>query len=290
MERHQHSLSGESTTSAVDLSGTPAGIGSSVPPSPSLIPTDNGGSFTRRRLSWGRMETTHDPLRFDLPDAEPRTSTPQRMGPVAGPAGWASHDDPFFSPTEEDSPTFNHAFSYRSAGGGTYTTAQPGPSSASLISSAYRNSDPSVQDDDELALTANMSRPGTSSGWRAGIDADPERSASTTRSKRTTRYSTSPSPLRKAGNRLTTISRNLRRASVRVVNMAGIGIEEHVRLADVDDEKEAVEDDEDDEKEKEYVAAALDPSKTIPIRGKTMGFMGPRSRVRLAMYKFLIYP
>lgn len=72
--------------------------------------------------------------------------------------------------------------------------------------------------------------------------------------------------------------------------MAGIGIEEHVRLADVDDEKEAAEDDEDDEKEKEYVAVALDPSKTIPIRGKTMGFMGPRSRVRLAMYKFLIYP
>ena len=237
------------------------------------------------------METTHDPLRFDPPDAEPRTSTSQRMGPVTGPAGWASHDDPFFSPTEDDSPTFNHNFSYQSAGGGTYTTAQPGPSSASLISTAYRTSDPAVEDEDELALTANMSRPGTSNGWRASMDADPERSASGARSKRNMRYSASPSPLRKAGNRLTTISRNLRRASVRVVNMAGIGVDEHVRLADLDDEKMAVKDEEDEEKdEKEYDAVVLDLSKTMPIRGKTLGFMGPRSRLRLAMYKFLIYP
>ena len=123
------------------------------------------------------------------------------------------------------------------------------------------------------------------------MDADPERSASGARSKRNMRYSASPSPLRKAGNRLTTISRNLRRASVRVVNMAGIGVDEHVRLADLDDEKMAVKDEEDEEKdEKEYDAVVLDLSKTMPIRGKTLGFMGPRSRLRLAMYKFLIYP
>lgn len=237
------------------------------------------------------MEATQDPLRFDLSTTEPRTSTPQRTAPVSSPAGWAAHEDPFFSPTEEDSPPFNHTYTYQSARGGTYSTAQPGPSSASLISSAYRASDPDItHDDDELALTANMSRPGTSNGWRPGADADPERSASTTRSKRTVRYSTSPSPLRKAGNRLTTISKTLRRASLRVVNMAGIGIDEHVRLADMDDEKEAMKDEEDDEDEKDEDITVLDLSRTLPIRGRTLGFMGPTNSIRLAMYKFLVYP
>ena len=299
MERHQHSLSGESTTSttsAIDLSGTPAGIGSSVPPSPALAPTDERDSFARRRLSWGRMETTQDPLRFDLSNAEPRTSTPQRSV-HSGPAGWVVHDDPFFSSTEEDSPPFSHTYTYQSAGGGTYSTAQPGPSSASLISSAQRTFDPDPsQDDDQLALTANMSRPGTSSGWRPGMDLDPERSASTARSKRTVRYTTSPSPLRKAGNRLTTISRTLRRASLRVVNMAGIGVDEHVRLADVDDEKmkensrEEEDEDEMEEDEKDYEAAVLEVSRALPIRGRTLGLMGPTNKLRLAMYKFLVHP
>lgn len=293
MERHQHSLSGESTastSSAIDLTGTPAGIGSSVPPSPALVPTDAQESFARRRTSWGRMETTQDPLRFDLPNADPRPSTSHRTAPAAAPAGWAAHEDPFFSPTEEDSPTFGHNYTYQSAGGGTYSTAQPGPSSASLISSAYRASDPEANpDDDEIGLTANMSRPGSGWGQR---DTDPELSASTTRSKRTVRYSTSPSPLRKAGDRLTTISRTLRRASLRVVNMAGIGIDEHVKLADVDEkvaEKESV-DEEDEDPEKEYQPEALDLSRSLPIRGRTLGFMGPTNRVRLAMYRFLVHP
>ncbi|GJE94122.1 Ion transport protein-domain-containing protein [Phanerochaete sordida] len=293
MERHQHSLSGESTastSSAIDLTGTPAGIGSSVPPSPALVPEDTRESFARRRLSWGRMETTQDPLRFDLPNPDPRPSTSQRTGPATAPAGWAAHDDPFFSPTEEDSSAFGHNYTYQSAGGGTYSTAQPGPSSASLISSAYRTSDPEVSpDDDEIGLTANMPRPGSGWGQR---DTDPELSASTTRSKRTVRYSTSPSPLRKAGDRLTTISRTLRRASLRVVNMAGLGIDEHVRLADVDEkfvEKEAVDEDEDDP-EKEYEPVTLDLSRSLPIRGRTLGFMGPTNSVRLAMYRFLVHP
>ena len=75
------------------------------------------------------------------------------------------------------------------------------------------------------------------------MDYDPERSAteshrtpSTGRSRRTLRY-TEASPLRKTGNRLMTLSRNIRRVSLRVVNMTGMGIDEHVRLADASDEK-----------------------------------------------------
>ena len=46
-----------------------------------------------------------------------------------------------------------------------------------------------------------------------------------------------------------TLSRNIRRVSLRVVNMAGMGIEEHVRLADVEDEKVATDDEEEESRE-----------------------------------------
>lgn len=241
--------------------------------------------MARRRLSWGRMEAPDDPLRFDIPLAQPRTSNPQRTTPDTG---WTMREDPFASPEEESGPPFIDNFVYQSADGGTYKTAQAGPSSASLISSVYRrNSDPDTQhEDDEAALTSNMSHPRTSGGWGESMELDTERSAATTR-KRTRRYSATPSPLRKTGNRLMTISRNLRRASLRVVNMAGVGLDQHVRLADVDD-NEYHEDDEDGE-EKDYdVLEASELTKFPPIRGRTLGFMGPNNKIRLAMYRFLL--
>ncbi|KAJ3558247.1 hypothetical protein NM688_g1042 [Phlebia brevispora] len=282
MDRHQHTLSaGSSSSSAIDLTGTPSGIGGSVPPSPALLPSDSTGSFTRRRASWSRtdvtMDPTQDPLRFDLADSDPRTSTPQRT--VQAP-GWTMHEDPFFSPREEDSPPLVHEF-------GTYSTAQPGPSSASLIPSTYRGNEPDgYREDDEAALTRNMARQGSD------MDIDPERSAATTasaRSRRTLRYSTSPSPLRKTGNRLLTLSRNIRRVSLRVVNMAGMGLDEHVRLADEEDEKQKAEDEDEEFEDEEQEEALPDLSKTLPIRGRTLGFLGPTSKVRLAMYRFLVY-
>jgi voltage-dependent calcium channel len=287
MDHHQHSLSGESSSSAIDLTGTTAGLGSSVPSSPALIPADSRGSFARRRLSRGRIETTEDPLRFDPVNPHPRTTSPQRT--VTQP-GWSMHEDPFFSPTDEDAPSFTHNYGYRSANGGTYITSQPGPSSASLISTNYRTSDPDIQrEDDEAHLTSNMSRIGTGNDWEEGENIDPEHSSATARRRRTLRYSGTPSPLRKTGNRLMTISRNLRRASLRVVNMAGAGIDEHIRLADVDDEK-YVGDENEYEDGKFYDALELeDLSKVIPIRGRTLGFMGPKSRIRLALFRFLVY-
>lgn len=81
-----------------------------------------------------------------------------------------------------------------------------------------------------------------------------------------------------------TISRNIRRASLRVVNMAGVGIDQHIRLEDADDDEQ----DEDGE-EKEYdVLEASELTKFMPIRGKTLGFMGPTNKIRLAMYRFLL--
>ncbi|KAJ7798252.1 hypothetical protein B0H14DRAFT_3886546 [Mycena olivaceomarginata] len=52
------------------------------------------------------------------------------------------------------------------------------------------------------------------------------------RRRRTLRYSTSPSQLRKMGTAIQHVSQNLHRASVRVVNMASVGLE---RLSDDDD-------------------------------------------------------
>ena len=86
---------------------------------------------------------------------------------------------------------------------------------------------------------------------------------------------------------LMSVSRNLRRASLRVVNFGGAGLDDHVRLGDVDEPTEKREDDDDVVEEDE---ALPDLSKTLPIRGRTLGCLGPRSRVRLAMYKFLVYP
>ncbi|KAF8146237.1 Ion transport protein-domain-containing protein [Mycena galopus ATCC 62051] len=65
---------------------------------------------------------------------------------------------------------------------------------------------------------------------------------------------------------------NLRRASVRVVNMASVGLE---RLPD--DKK-----DEDDH--------LPDLAQTLPIRGRTLGFLGPTNKLRLACFNFLVYP
>ncbi|KAJ7085572.1 Ion transport protein-domain-containing protein [Mycena epipterygia] len=88
------------------------------------------------------------------------------------------------------------------------------------------------------------------------------------RRRRALRYITSPSPLKKMGTATKHVSQNLRRASVRVVNMASVGLE---RLADDDDH-------------------LPDLAQTLPIRGRTLGFLGPTNRLRLLCFNFLVYP
>ncbi|KAF8585271.1 hypothetical protein K439DRAFT_1632798 [Ramaria rubella] len=76
------------------------------------------------------------------------------------------------------------------------------------------------------------------------------------------------------------VSRNLRRISVRVVNLGAAGVENrHTKLADGLDED---------------VTSPTSPpiysSKSGPLRGTTLGLLGPNNPVRLTMYKFLMYP
>lgn len=86
------------------------------------------------------------------------------------------------------------------------------------------------------------------------------------------------------------VSRNLRRASLRVVNFGGLGLEDHVRLDDMEDERMAKQEDEEEEEDAADDEALPDLSKTLPIRGRTLGCLGPTSTLRLAMYRFLVYP
>ncbi|KAL6310254.1 Ion transport protein-domain-containing protein [Sparassis latifolia] len=285
----------DSSSSALDLTGTPAGIASSRPASPSLNPSNSvGNSFARRRASWGRADTTQDPLRFDIPSS---LAESERLKPIA--TSWDPSDDPFLSPVDDDSP-FAHDISSRSYDNTTavYPSAQPGPSSVSLISADYRGTGDMTEghrEDDEARLTSNMSRPGTSSGWSLGEDVDPELSGGTLRLRRkTARYGSSP--FKSTGTRLMAVSRNLRRASIRVVNLAGFGLDEHVRLADMEGDSQStfigkeleVEDDGDETLTEEEDLPDL--RRALPIRGRTLACMGPTSKVRLAMYKFLVYP
>ena len=84
------------------------------------------------------------------------------------------------------------------------------------------------------------------------------------------------------------MSRNLRRASLRVVNFGGLGVDDHVRLEDMDEVPDDKREDDDEMPDEDEVLPDL--SKTLPIRGRTLGCLGPRSRIRLLMYQFLVYP
>nr|VWO94060.1 Calcium channel subunit Cch1 [Ganoderma boninense] len=282
MDAGHFSASHRSSSSAVDFPGTPAALTTSRPTTP--LSSD---SITRRRTS---SNVVQDPLRFaNLPTS---TTTP---GPVAGPS--RQPGPPKTHSIHHRDETF-HVPSFRTGGaryqdtGAIYSTPQPGQSSASLISSNFRESGDttdSTRDDDEAHLTANMSRQGAGGEWGIGHSVDPERSGASPRSarRRTVRYSTSPSPLKKTGTTIMSVSRNLRRASLRVVNFGGYGLEDHVRLDDMD-ERDAKDRDEDEIPDEDEVLPDL--SKALPIRGRTLGCLGPHSRVRLAMYKFLTYP
>lgn len=262
MDPPRRHLQSTSSSSAVDLTGTPAGLAASLPPSPSF-PGDGPESVARRRPSWS---TPVD--QFPHPTVQINTRT------------FSVDDDPFASPAvspDDDTPP-------RSRAGSAYLTTRAGPSSASLIQTHPED------DDDEAYLTTSISHQHPP-GWSIHNTEDPERSISASpRSRRkSNRYSTSPSPLKKTGTTLQSVSRSLRHMSVRVVNLAGRGLDDHVRLDDVDDEIFLGQKGNGDPEEPEYPALP-DLRKSLPIRGCALGFMGPTNPIRLFLYRFLLFP
>ncbi|KAF8882238.1 Ion transport protein-domain-containing protein [Infundibulicybe gibba] len=167
-------------------------------------------------------------------------------------------------------------------------TRESGPSTVSLIAEPRDFDMDGQMEDDEARLTSNMSHQGgTGADWDEGYSEDPERSAGGTPRRRTLRYSVTPSPLKKTGTAIKTVSKNIRRVSLRVVNLAGAGLENQLRLAD---------DEHGDARSRTAVKdgnAGAEPlsdlHKALPIRGRTLGCLGPESGLRLALYRFLTY-
>ncbi|ORX40063.1 Ion transport protein-domain-containing protein [Kockovaella imperatae] len=94
---------------------------------------------------------------------------------------------------------------------------------------------------------------------------------------------------------LRSVSKTIRKASIRVVNTGGINHEGMSRLPDEDEEYE--DDRKDDRKEDtgfpvtDLDSASIGPKPPEgPLRGKTLGIFGPRSPIRTAMHSFLNYP
>lgn len=193
---------------------------------------------TSRRRSWSKVEAGQDPLRFNTHSFSDEQSPPPTN---------TVNDDPFDS---DDTDPYNRS-SY-STYNHMYSSSQAGPSTASLIGAK----DGGRAAEDEVRLTSR--------------EGDPEQAAASRTRRRTLRYSASP--LKRTGTAIKSVSQNLRRISLRVVNLAGSGLE---RLEDDDDNTR----DED----------LPDLSQRMPIRGRTLCCLGPHSRVRLALYRALTY-
>ncbi|KAF8151545.1 hypothetical protein B0H34DRAFT_861981 [Crassisporium funariophilum] len=210
-------------------------------------------------------------------------------------------EDPFFPSHDERSRyAIDSAKRYGPRTGvDTYMTSQAGPSMASLIAPHRARSghfeheiDDGHREDDEAHLTANMSHSGTGENSPDSYSSgDPELDGGATprTRRRTVRYSVTPSPLKRTGTAMKSVSKNLRRMSLRVVNLANTGLEGQLRLGDGEDtaksKKSALDDDDDDDG-----PPAPDLKQVLPIRGRTLGFLGPESRIRLTLFRFLVHP
>ncbi|KAF9530724.1 Ion transport protein-domain-containing protein [Crepidotus variabilis] len=306
MENHDHhaqqsspSKSRSSAATAVNLANTNAGI--VVPPSPSLEPSDF--TLTRRR-SWGnrlrnagRQESTTppDPIRFELTPSPNKHVPPRRSTSNNGPV-MPALEDPFYSPLEQNpSDGFEISDNWESRTGvldSMYSNSMAGPSSASLMESHRMGTELELDDghreDDEAHLTANMSHTGMGNLGAYSTD-DPEQDGGTTPKTRrkTLHYSVSPSPLKRTETAMKTVSKSLRRMSLRVVNLANTGLEGQLRLVDDDDNGKGKRPMQGEEEEG---PPRPDLRQVLPLRGRTLGFLGSESKVRLALFMFLVHP
>ena len=198
-------------------------------------------------------------------------------------------NDPFLSNHDRPSPQYNDDL---------YSDPHIGTSSsASLMQGHFKHEmeDDGHREDDEAHLTSNMSRTGRdtllldddTSTKMPDYSLDPEvDGGSTPRTRRrTVRYSVSPSPLKATETAIKSVSKNLKKMSLRVVNLGNTELEGHLKLGDGDDDggnKRLESEDEDDE--------GPDLKKVFPIRGRALGFLGPESKIRLALFNFLVHP
>lgn len=250
-----------SSSSGVDLSNTAAVFATSAPPSPSLEASDSRGSFARRRTSWGHrlVDADRDPLQLDY--------FPPSSGGLGSAPIRSAVDGLFPAPDDRNFP-LSARYGSAEQSVDSYATSHAGPSTASLIAPREFEAEVEQREDDEAHLTANMSRNGTEETWEGDHGEDPEHAATTPHSRRRTgRYGMVPSPLKMTGTTIKSMTHNLRRASLRVVNLGSAGLDHHISLGDGDDW-----------------------NNPLPIRGRALGCFGPESKVRLALFNLLVYP
>ena len=274
---HQSSPS-NSVTSAIDLP--------SPSPSPSLIIEADHSAIARRR-SWGNNKLRESPK---ADNSSPHPLHLDLDSNMSSRGGGSAGQEPFLSTHEHTIPHYaDQVYS-------------EGTSRVSLIHGHFEHEaqDDNHREDDQAHLTSNMSRTGTDSllleqDTSSSLPTTPEYSindpeieggATPRTRRRTLRYNVATSPLEKAETAIKSVSNNLRRMSLRVVNLANTGLEGQLRLGDGDeDDKRLVEEDEEDEGPPQP-----DLSKVFPIRGRALGFLGPESKIRLTLFNFLVHP
>lgn len=300
---HEFSLS----STALDLSGTSAGFASSLPASPTTL-SARDGSVSRRRLSWGRMQRQHvdmldDPLRVDTSNA---ATTAHRSNQQQDEFDGRDAD----TPNEYRRPSELRSHFYGKLDGGTANASEssliPEFRSKSALSSDLEYNDIDL-DDDEARLTGlprlSLSSSGGGSGGKRVPFGGPGGDVERVPMRKSLRYSTQPS----TGDRLRSVKRSLHRMSVRVVNLASAGLEDKARgirlpdddhleqrmrgkeRADKDDREDGERDEYDGKDEDDDDEDLPDLAARLPIRGRTLGFLGSTSRLRLAMFRFLTY-
>ncbi|KAF4622122.1 hypothetical protein D9613_009466 [Agrocybe pediades] len=306
MENHDKRLHHPSPSRVLARSATSGVDGQAVfpaPPSPSLDTFASGSGLSRRR-SWGNRLREGNRTENSSPDSTNLNTptSPRRSATVTNDRALTmSHtvSDPLLHPDSQSYFDPTHEYMQRTAsntssGDGSYPTSLAGPSTVSLIGGHRGHFEHEVDDghreDDEAHLTANMSHSGMGDNSPEGYSSgDPEHEGSSTpRSRRrTVRYSASPSPLKKTETAMKTVSKSLRRMSLRVVNLANTGLEGQLRLGDGDEGKLKIKTGAEDDEEGPPVP---DLKKVLPIRGRTLGFLGPTSKIRLTLFNFLVHP
>ncbi|KAF9078268.1 Ion transport protein-domain-containing protein [Rhodocollybia butyracea] len=245
MDSQDGYLRRSSSSSAIDLTAVSS-------------PSTSSNLNSRRRTSWGKVAAGQDPLQLDT-----QPVTDDLFDSQADSLSFSRPPFTQYEPQPEDDYTISY-----------YSTSHAGPSTASLLEMD------GTREDDEARLTTNMSRNPTEQKWAEEYhETDAERVAGLVK-RRTLRYSVTPSPLKRTGSALKTVSRSLRRASLRVVNLGNNGLENQSRLPDDDEKFQEMADDE----------PLPDLSQRLPIRGRTLCFLGPNNKLRLWLYRWLIYP
>jgi len=280
-------------TSGIDLPNTAVGI--SAPPSPALEPSD---SNLARRRSWGNRlretgpgsSSSSELTQLELDSLAQVQTSPRRPTTNGRPAMaqqmQVANDERSRHPYVID-PT--HQYGPRTGVlPDIYSDPMAGPSRASLMPEQEHEMEDGHREDDEAHLTANMLTAGMGDGSPEGYSSgDPEYEGATTprTRRRTVRYSVSPSPLKKTESAMKSVSKNLRRMSLRVVNLANTGLEGQLRLGDGEDSARRRRGAEDEDG-----PPAPDLKQALPIRGRTLGFLGPNSKLRLSLFHFLVHP